>query len=60
MRTCAVVFTSLLLVAAASLSCAQAGDQATEPTEQEAEAMVNELHERLLTIDTHDDINIAG
>jgi membrane dipeptidase len=56
MRNRVVVFASLLLVAAFSLSCAQAGDEAAEPTEQEVEAMANELHARLVTIDTHDDI----
>jgi membrane dipeptidase len=56
MRNRAVVVASLLLVPAFSFSCAQAGEHAPEPTEQDAEAMVNELHERLLTIDTHDDI----
>ncbi len=56
MRKRVVVFASLLLVASVSLSCAQDGDEAAEPTEQEVEAMVNELHARLVTIDTHDDI----
>ena len=56
MRSPVVVFASLFLVAVLSLSCAQAGDEVAEPTELEVEAMARELHDRLVTIDTHDDI----
>ena len=56
MRNPVVVFASLMLVAVLSMSCAQAGDEVAEPTEQEVEAMARELHDRLVTIDTHDDI----
>ncbi len=56
MRNPVVVFASLFLVAVLSMSCAQASDEVAEPTEEGAEAMARELHDRLVTIDTHDDI----
>lgn len=47
---------TVIAVAGLVLACAPAADQPAELTDEEIEAMAREIHERVITIDTHDDI----
>ncbi len=47
---------SLLVLGFVSTGCAQPVDEPAEPTEEQLIAMARGIHDRVITIDTHDDI----
>ncbi len=47
---------SLLVLGFVSAGCAQPVDEPAEPTEEEMIALARGIHDRVITIDTHDDI----
>ena len=55
-RTIAWLAASALMITA----CKNADKEPTEPTEEELVALAREIHKRVITLDTHDDINTAN
>ena len=49
-----------LLLALATTVCAPGADDATDETEEEMNARAREIHDRVITLDTHDDISTAN
>ena len=56
METLLKVCAGAVLAAFAAAGCAQPVEQDTAPTEEEIVALARGIHDRILTIDTHDDI----
>ena len=56
METLLKVCAGAVLVAFVAAGCAQPVEQDTAPTEEEIIALARGIHDRILTIDTHDDI----
>ncbi len=56
METLLRVWAGAVLAAVAAAGCAQPVEQDTTPTEEEIIALARGIHDRVLTIDTHDDI----
>jgi microsomal dipeptidase-like Zn-dependent dipeptidase len=51
-----LLLAAVIAVAGLVLACAPATDEPAQLTDEEIEAMAREIHERVITIDTHDDI----
>ena len=55
-----VVLALPLLLFLATTTCAPGADDATDETEEEMTARAREIHDRVITLDTHDDISTAN
>ena len=55
-----VVLALPLLLFLATTTCAPGADDATDETEEEMNARAREIHDRVITLDTHDDISTAN
>ena len=55
-----VVLALPLLLFLATTTCAPGADDATDETEEEMSARAREIHDRVITLDTHDDISTAN
>ena len=49
-----------LLLAFATIACAEAGDDSAAESEEAMIARAREIHDRVITLDTHDDINTSN
>ena len=49
-----------LLLFLATTTCAPGADDTTDETEEEMNARAREIHDRVITLDTHDDISTAN